>query len=81
MSKTLQTRLVAGCDGPVQFCSGRCSAQGHGNGDTFFHSRWLIQINSTEMVTESTVLGGHQQFIRTVLMSPSGVLMGSVSTF
>lgn len=47
----------------------------------FFHSRWLIQINSTEMVTESTVLGGHQQLIRTVLMSPSGVLMGSVSTF
>lgn len=56
MPRALQIRLVAGCDGPVQFCSGERSAQGHGNGYTFFHSRWLIQINPMETVTESAVL-------------------------
>lgn len=56
MSRTLQIRLMARHDGAVQFCSGECNAQGHGNGYTFFRSRWLIQINPMETVTESTVL-------------------------
>lgn len=67
MSRTLQ--LMVGCDGPRE-----CSAQGHGNGYTFFHSRWLIQINPMETVTESTVLTSW--CLSAVLISPSGVLDG-----
>lgn len=30
VSRTFHIRIMAGCDGPAEFCAGECSAQGHG---------------------------------------------------